>query len=191
MGTLASLMDTMNALSIYDVKESTLIYAELVALAEGLDIVNNKLQELERESFVGTSESYGIDFRERVLGALRSNLSLERRREMLIYQMGLTSNDYTRESMERALVVCGIESSVVEYPKENKLYINVIEILDNGFTEEQIKTSAQKFLPLHLDLEFDFRNFSWSLMEEKGNTFLEIDNKQMTWEEIDKYEEEK
>ena len=190
MGTLSSLVKTAEALSIYCPEEGTLIYAELAALAEGIDIVNNSLQELERECFVSTSESYGLDFRETISGTSRRTFSLESRRAMLIYRMGVTASDFTRGSMERAMVSCGIKASVIEYPEENRLYVGVIEILDDGLTQEKIKSYAMEFLPLHLDITFDFRRFSWELAEAKQLTFGEMDSKAMTWEKIDKYEEE-
>lgn len=190
MGTLERIKAALTPTGLYNIEKGSLIYAELSAYAEGLDLLNEEIKIVEGECFVSTSETYGLLMREHLIGVLKNTLPTENRREMIMYQSGISKKDFTKESMEKVLVACGIVGTISEYPSEQKIHINCIKILDNILTREQIKSEAYKYLPPHLDVTFDFRNFSWSIIEDKNMTFSQMDNKNMTWSEIDTYEEE-
>ena len=76
--------------------------------------------------------------REHLIGVLKNTLPTENRREMIMYQSGISKKDFTKESMEKVLVACGIVGTISEYPSEQKIHINCIKILDNILTREQI-----------------------------------------------------
>ena len=143
-------------------------------------IVNDNYQ-----SWIALAESYGLESRERMAGALRPELSLAARREMLLYRGAVTSNDFTRESIERALVAAGFRASVTEYGGNQNLYVNCLELLDASITAERAMAAAAEFLPAHLGCDYDFSPLTWTWIEQKEWTFAQMDAKDLSWQQID------
>lgn len=158
MDTLDSMKSVLAPMGIYDIQNDSIIYAELSAYAEGLNLVNDELCTLERECFISTAQTYGLLLRERLIGILKDTLPIENRREMLLYHGGVSEDDFTKESIEDALISCGVIAKVLEYPAQRKIQINCIEILDTILTQEQIKHEASKYLPPQFEIVFDFSN---------------------------------
>lgn len=188
MDVLQSLKNTLRPLRLYRFTGDTLVECELAAYASVLQPLEDAIETLERELFVSTAQDYGLLLREEAAGRRKPQTSLESRREMLIYRMAVTSNDFTRESMERALVAAGIRANMVEQPDRSSVYINCIETFDPFVGEEQIEKEAEAFLPAHLNAEFDFRPLSWDYIEDQGLTFDQMDAKSFSWQQIDQYQ---
>lgn len=83
MSSFESMKAKLESTGIYSVTEASNISKELKAYAEGLDIVFDELEIMERECFIETAESYGLSERERFVGVDRSGEALEKRRELL------------------------------------------------------------------------------------------------------------
>ena len=107
MSRLQALRDALRLLGIYKLEKGTLVYAELAAYAAGLDLLENGLDELEREAFLPTAQGEGISRREEIYGKPKTLLPLRERREMLLYRGAINNRNNTREDLERALVACG------------------------------------------------------------------------------------
>ena len=185
MDALTSLREKLRPLGLYALDGNGVVDAELAAYAEGLDLLYEEMEELARECFVQTAESYGLESRERMAGALRPELSLAARREMLLYRGAVTSNDFTRESIERALVAAGFRASVTEYGGNQNLYVNCLELLDASITAEEAMAAAAEFLPAHLGCDYDFSPLTWTWIEQKEWTFAQMDAKDLSWQQID------
>lgn len=190
MDVLQTLKKALQPLRLYQFTGNTLVECELAAYAAALQPLEEEIETLERELFIATAEDYGLSLREELAGRAKPQASLESRREMLFYRGAVTSNDFTRAGIERALVAAGIRASIVEQPGSSSLYINCIETLDHFVSQEQAMEEAGQFLPAHLDASFDFRPLSWEQIEQKGLTFDQMDAKGLSWQQIDAYEEE-
>ena len=83
MSRLQALRDALRPLGIYKLEKGTLVYAELAAYAAGLDLLEDGLDELEREAFLPTAQGEGISRREEIYGKPKTLLPLRERREML------------------------------------------------------------------------------------------------------------
>ncbi len=186
---LSSLQSKLKPIGIYKLNGNTLVNAELSAYAQGLKILNDKLETLENESFIVTASDYGLSFRETLFGRVKSNRTVEERRDMLIYRGSINSNDFTRESIERALIAIGIKGAVSENVDGNNVYINCLDILDSFSSESDIIQRAQEFLPAHLNEIFDFRVLSWNYIDSKDISFDNMDSYERTWSFIDNFEE--
>ena len=68
MSRLQALRDALRPLGIYKLEKGTLVYAELAAYAAGLDLLEDGLDELEREAFLPTAQGEGISRREEIYG---------------------------------------------------------------------------------------------------------------------------
>ena len=174
MSRLQALRDALRPLGIYKLEKGTLVYAELAAYAAGLDLLEDGLDELEREAFLPTAQGEGISRREEIYGKPKTLLPLRERREMLLYRGAINNRNNTREDLERALVACGLRAQV----KENLDGASVYMIcLDFG-------------VECHLEAEFDFRTLDWNRIDSMDKTFDQMDAAEMTWNQIDAYSPE-
>lgn len=187
MNSLDSMLDKLKPIGVYSLSGSTLIDAELAAYAVGLDLIYHGVEELESEVFVQTAADYGLALREQAFGPKKDELPIEDRRRMLLYRGAVTVNDFTRESMERAMIAVGFKTSMNEKIAEKKLYINYIETLGGNQTQAGIIAAANEFLPAHLICEFDFSSLFWDFLDAKENTFDVLDGINSTWDEIDNH----
>ena len=76
MSRLQALRDALRPLGIYKLEKGTLVYAELAAYAAGLDLLEDGLDELEREAFLPTAQGEGISRREEIYGKPKTLLPL-------------------------------------------------------------------------------------------------------------------
>ena len=84
MSRLQALRDALRPLGIYKLEKGTLVYAELAAYAAGLDLLEDGLDELEREAFLPTAQGGRNLKREEIYGKPKTLLPLRERREMLL-----------------------------------------------------------------------------------------------------------
>ena len=68
MSRLQALRDALRPLGIYRLDEGSLVYAELAAYAAGLDLLEEGLDELEREAFIQNRPGEGVSKREKIYG---------------------------------------------------------------------------------------------------------------------------
>ena len=190
MNIIDSMKQKLSVFSIYDLEnENSLVLAELKAYAKGLECLKESLVELERECFLSTAQSYGLDLRERVFTSKKDDLTFDERREMLKYRYAITSNDFNKNSIEKALIAAGIRCYIIENPGNQSFYINCLERFDTMLSQAESQKLAEKFLPAHLTYEFDFRPLQWVQIEDRDLTFQQMDNADLTWNEIDNYQE--
>lgn len=156
MNSLISIKKKLRPLNLYNLNDDNIINAELFAYAVALDMINLKLLELERECFISTAESYGLNLREKLFGYVRNNLEVSKRRDMLIYRGAITSNDFTKKKLEEALMASGIKATITENFEDNKITINCTDIFDTVKTEAEAQAAAEEFIPAHLETSFNF-----------------------------------
>lgn len=190
MNIIDSIKEKLSVFSIYNLdNQNSLVLAELKAYKKGLDLIKESLDELERECFLSTAQSFGLDLREKVLSSKKDGLTFTERREMLKYRYSITSNDFNKNSIEKALIAAGIRCYIIENPENQSFYINCLERFDTTLSQIESQKLAEKFLPAHLTYEFDFRPLQWIQIEDKNLTFQQMDDADLTWNEIDNYQE--
>ena len=184
MTSLESMIKKLSPLGIYSLNENSVVYAELAAFSEGLDLLKECLEELLKEGFVSTAESYGIESLERLTGCVRDDLPLSQRRGMLLKRFSLDSSDFTPEGFAEMLSILGVEGEIVESPRTGRISL----VLDGEFAvpeREWIVAQAEELLPAHLEWDAVFEGFCWADSDSKGNTFAFIDSKGYDWYKID------
>lgn len=187
MESINLFISKLKPLGLYNLNQGTLIYAELASYAVALDVIYDKLEEIEKEMFVDTAESYGLTLREKAFGYKRSNVSMAVRREMLNYRSSITSNNFNKEKIKDALVASGIDGYIIEVPSEYLMHINCLNVIDTEVSNEEAESRAKKFMPAHVETIFDFRPLQWSYIDNMDLTFEEMDSNDLTWNEIDNY----
>lgn len=187
MNSIDLLKSKLEPLGLYNLEQKSLIYAELMAYAVAFDVLYDKLEEIEREMFVDTAESYGLVTREKAFGYKKTNVSANIRREMLNTRSSITSNDFNKEKIENSLKAAGIEGYIIEVPSEYLMHINCLEVVDTEASNEETESMARKFMPAHIETIFDFRPLQWTQIETKDLTFSQMESNNLTWYEIDNY----
>ena len=187
MDALTSMKQKLKPLGLYKLTADTVVGAEVSAYAEGLDNIITKLEELERECFIATATSYGLDLREKLFEYQDKNQSVESRRELLLFRGAVTANDYTKASIEHALSVCGMDASIIENTVSSAITINNLSQISDSTSEEEIKTKAKEFLPTHLTVNYDFSTLTWNVIDTNDFTFAQMDGADLTWAQIDNY----
>lgn len=185
MDTFTSMVSKLSPLGIYNVTEDSNIYTELMAYKEGLDIIVSQLDTMLRECFFSTAESYGLSNAERLWGAVRDDLSVEQRREMLLARSAFSYDDFTPEGISELLKMLGISGEVTEYPATLRM---VVDVSDGNYTEGQrlwIINQLRALLPAHLEVDAVFSGLEWEDIDSGALTFQQMERKSLTWDQID------
>lgn len=156
MNSLDSMTKKLENTKIYAVKPGSRNYAEIKAFSVGLDMIFNELDEMLREYYIDTAQSYGLTERERFTGAVRDDLSIEKRRELLKTREQTNEKFCTPEAFNKILQGYGLGGfELIENPQENALTVKIYDALD-----EQNKVWVNKMIendfPAHLAVTVDF-----------------------------------
>lgn len=185
MNALERIKKRLSPVKLYDLGKGTLQYAEISAFAAGLEILDEALDELTRECFGETAESFGIEYMERLWGKVRDDLPLTQRREMLRARNSLRSDDFTLLGIGKIFALLGVEGKISEFPSLHRV---VIDITDREYAEGEknfIRAQSEALLPAHLEKDLVFLGITWKSFEEKAYDFLTFENQGYTWQYID------
>lgn len=185
MTALDSMIKKLTPLNVYDLSSSSLIYAELVAFAVGLDFLRDSTDMLLKECFVATAEDFGITERERMWGNIRTDLTLDKRRTMLTRRLSFSPQDFTPEGFNKVLEFMGIEGEIEEQPKALRISLKLTQREYSAALREWIVAQLKGLFPAHLLWDVVFPGFCWSDIDTSGNTFSAIDAKGYLWQKID------
>lgn len=187
MTAIERMKEVLRPLGVYRLDGDTLVEKELQAEACALQELEEEIDRFERELFISTAEEEGLILREKLCGGEKAGQPLSNRRKMLLFRGAVTAAGNTRRKVEEALTACGLLCSVTEF--YDRLYINCYGLLDQTLTKEGAVKAAQEFLPAHIPSDFDFRERSWQEIEAEGLTFAQMDLANLTWKQIDSYED--
>lgn len=153
MTSFESMSEKLARTGLYNTSEGNLIYAELMAYAEGLDIYYNALDELLRECFIETAETYGLTMREKFISKCTADNTIEARRKSLVTALSIYKTDFTAEGFEKSLDIWGIEGTLAEDFENKKIIFDcTTDIPSNKL--ELIEKQVQDFVPCHFTFEF-------------------------------------
>lgn len=186
MNSYESLYEKTALTGVYDLSENSVVCAELYAFAAALDTVCTELEEMYRENFVTTAQSYGLSRREEMaLGMVSQGFLTERRRSILAKKYLVTENDFTLSALEELLYAYGVRFGITENPAQLKIIIDaeldgMSETMKNAFVK-----SILDFLPAHLEGEVVYSGKRWSEIDTENRTFSQYDADNYTWDQLD------
>lgn len=187
MSALNSMKAKLRPLNLYKLDEENLINAELSAYAAGLDIINDRLEELERECFVSTATSFGLSTKEKIFNSAHDSADIQKRRDWILFRGALRNSDFTNSGIKNTMSGCGMNVKLYENVSDGTFGISCLEITDDSATNETLQKRAEEFLPAHLLATFDFGSITWDIVAQNDMSFDEMDAKDLTWDEIDNY----
>ena len=156
MDSYTSMKTKHSQTGLYSPYDDTVLSKELRAYAAGLDIVFEKLDEMLREYFIDTAEDYGLYERERFTGAVRDDLDVEKRREMLKTREQTNEKTCTPTSFEKIVAGYGLfDFTITENPSEMLVTLTIRDELSDE-NKEWIQKMAESDFPAHLDLVIEF-----------------------------------
>lgn len=155
MNAFESMSEKLSKTGLYDTSEGKLVYAELMAYAEGLDIYYNIIDELLRECFVSTAETYGLTSRENMISVFNNNTDIDGRRKSIISALSVHCTDFIEEKFKKCIDIFNINGTFT-YDAEN--YKMIFECTDDIAQEnrEALVKQLKAFNPAHLDFEVVF-----------------------------------
>lgn len=165
--------------------ENTAVAHELYTYAMMFDEHKAELLQMLDECFVDTAQSYGLAQRELIVGAVRDDLTVAQRRNMLRLRESIDKSSFTVPKIKNALKSFGLEVfELYEYPS---LYTVVVDAQGSFSTAQKawIRSQVKKIMPAHLDAHVVFNGPSWNTSDSKNNSFYYIDSLNYTWETID------
>ncbi len=184
MHPLISMMNKLSPLGIYDLSDGTNIKNELQAYAQALYAHRQNMEELLREAFISSSESYGLEIREKVIGDVKSSYSTEKRREMLTLRKGFNESDFTKESLKKFLRSFGVSDySIIEVPTQGTISVCV----GGSYPDSEakwIENQIKRILPAHLDAYVYFGGKTWNQFQLQNKTFAQLDADNLQWKQI-------
>ena len=184
MTSFDSMKNKLNSLGVYNITQGSNIYNELKSYAVALDEHRNFLDEILRENFISTAETYGIEKREEMVGNKKDVYALDKRREMLIFRNSLGIKDFTLAGVDKLLTSLGISDYQITERYNYQHFVIHIGGDYNDVEQEWIRKQINLILPAHLRIYVYFMSISWSYIDYKGFTFQYMDNKNYTWETI-------
>ena len=157
MSSYDSMKNKMLPLGLYSFAEGSVVDNELNAYAAALDPLFDKIDEMTRESFISTAESYGLSEREKFIDRVKPQLTVEKRRELLINQEKAVTCDGTAVGFNRFLSDCGLTNfRVHEFPIRQRIAIYINDDLNEG-EKSLIGYKIAQAAPVHLNVQVYYR----------------------------------
>ena len=137
---------------LYNIVPGGIVYAELKAYAAGLDILFDEAEELIRECFIPTAESYGLELREALVQRVNLLNTLEGRRNALINAFAISSEDFTYEGMDKVAASFGARGYFSYDSTQHKVTFNCLDPV-SASDKLLMKAQMEKFIPAWSRLE--------------------------------------
>ncbi|MDD6488684.1 MAG: hypothetical protein PUG48_02570 [Clostridia bacterium] len=153
MTAFESMSEKLSKTGLYSTAEGKMVYAELMAYAEGLDIYYNALKELLRECFVSTAQNYGLTMREKYICKCPVDDSTDSRRNSIIAALSVCNNDFTYDGFQKCLKIWGVEGTLKE-DCDNKKFIFECTTPVSDDKLQLIKQQVKAFLPCYFEFEW-------------------------------------
>ena len=179
----------LRPLRVYEL-EGTANGGELEALGAALDGAGAALEEIQREMLLSTAEDWGLEAIESLLARRPVAPSLDRRREALAALLRIGGDSFTLAAINDNLKGCGLNAAASETGEPGVVEVRFPDVpgIPDGFDE--LKKILEDILPSHLDIQYVFWYITWALMEERFDTWGDIEAISPTWEELEKMVQE-
>ena len=144
-----SMCEKLDSTGLYDTANSILLRAELMAYAEGLNILWDAIELLVSEPFVSTMVSYGTTILSEMLNTVTHDNTREGIKPSHRAALSVGKNDCTISSLNKYPPIFGLSGSFTEDLQNNQIIFNCTDDL----TEEQsalFATRLSKYMPCWL-----------------------------------------
>ena len=163
---------------------------ELEALGDAFDQVEGALEKLNREACLATAEDWGLEQVAVLFRRRPPATTVKTMREALAALLRIGGDSFTLEAINDNLKGCGLNAVAVETdtPGVVEVYFPDVPGIPDGFDE--MRKILEDILPSHLEIQYKFWYITWALMEERFDTWGDIEAISPTWEELEKMVQE-
>ena len=149
------MQNALIATGIYEITESTRLYAELKAYDAGLQMLHDQLDELLQEALIPTAVSYGLAEKELLFGLNLSSCTEEERRKLLCMRGAIDVNSFSKADFLNILQSGGIEAEVTESPSTQQIGVRVLSV-KGVQTQQDTQTAVSDYIPAHAECTVTF-----------------------------------
>jgi hypothetical protein len=173
-------------LGLYALHTDSLIDRELLAYDVAFAVLDDLLDQIEKQAFIQTADGEGLAAHERMMGlGAKPELLPEVRRDLVLYRLAVAPLDFTAAGLERSLLAAGVEAVVLENWPDESVTVHSIRFFDTFDGLDSLMERLSAMLPAHLDWEFDTGILDWDLFDQKGPTWDAWDTADFTWDMFD------
>lgn len=185
MGHTERLKELLEPLRVYGL-EGSYNAGELAAEGEALDGCGSWLEAAEREMLVSTAEGPGLEAIEKLLARRPVAHTLQRRREALAALLRIGGDSFTLAAVNDNLKGCGLNAVASETSTPGRVEVRFPEVpgIPDGFDE--MRPIIEDILPCHLEIVYVYWFVTWQLMEERFDTWGDIEALHLSWEALEK-----
>lgn len=156
MTSYESMSSKLLQTGLYSIETGGAVDCELKAYAVELDRIYAELDTMIREAFVPTAETYGITEREKFIGNERSDLTLSRRRELLMLRETRASGGHGSADLNQLIEALGVTDYTVSIVQRNgKITITVNDPL-TAVQKADFEKGIKAFTPVTFETIFEY-----------------------------------
>jgi len=164
MSYFAYLKELLAPLGYYDLNSGAGA-AELCAAGIVFDEIFDEILMIEREAFLLTADSYGLEFYESIVPSRPISNTDGDRREALMALLCIDGCGFTRDALNKTLRGCGINARVEESAQAMTLEVSFPGMRGIPINFGELQKRIEQILPCHLDIDYVFIYIRWMEME--------------------------
>ena len=153
--SFTAMHNALLATGIYEITESTRLYAELKAYDAGLQMLHDQLDELLQEALIPTAVSYGLEEKELLFGLNFSSCTEVERRDLLCMRGAIDVNSFSKAAFLNILESGGIEAEVTESPSTQQIGVQILSV-KGGQTQQDTQKAVSNYIPAHAECTVTF-----------------------------------
>ncbi len=179
------LIGLLEPLGVYKLEDS-FNGAELTAVGAALDQVEELLEDSQREMNLVTAQNAGISAAASLLAHQPVTESTERLRIALAALLRVGGDSFTLAAINDNLSGCGLNTVVREAETVQTVAVSFPDVPGIPDGIDEMKKIVEDIIPCHLAIQYAYWYITWALMEERFETWGEVEALGLTWEGLEK-----
>ena len=174
-------------LGIYDL-DNGLGAEELGVIGKQMDEIFDALEEIRREAFLVSAESYGLTNFVAALPFTPASLTTEDERRAVMALLRIRGGCFTLPMLQETVSGCGLKATVEEGSEKMTAVVRFPQNrgIPDGF--DKLQKRIEEIVPCHLATEFAFIYSLWRELMSKLTSWDDVQSKVDTWKQLEIYE---